>query len=179
MNRWSAWASILYHVTSNRRNSRCSLMYCFQTVGETSQVIRKTPFLDRPTEQFLNQFRLWLCLLTDLLILLFSAGDLHELKPQRGAHCLQLSSGKEFPPTCFMLKEILDLWILGFRHLFSRVRVISSTPRISFLVPVPKIEWMSANINEYERGAILPRVHETRPRLHKITKRPLSWVACE
>ena len=48
----SAWASILYHFTRNRRNSRCSLMHCFQTVGETSQVIRKTPFLDRPTEQF-------------------------------------------------------------------------------------------------------------------------------
>ena len=141
MNRWSAWASILYHVTSNRRNSRCSLMHCFQTVSETSQVIRKTPFLDRPTEQFLNQFRLWLCLLTDLLILPFSTGDLHELKPQRGAYCLQLSSDREFPLSCLKHAERNS-----FRHLFSRVRVIPSTPRISFLVPVSKIEWMSANI---------------------------------
>ena len=119
--------------------TRDALDALFQNVGETSQVIRKTPFLDRPT--ILNQFRLWLCLLTDLLILLFSPGDLHELKPRRGAHCLQLSSDREFPLSCLKHAE-RNSWALNPLIPPSLIHLSSQTPRLN--------KWVRT-LNEYAR----------------------------
>ena len=139
MNRWSAWASILYHFTGTdvTRDALNAPFSKFWRNFSSSQ-IRKTSFLDRSTIS--NQFRLRLCFLPDLLILLFSSGDLHELKPRRGAHCLQLSS--EILEYClfivirpylhfYLLAFFTLVFILNFRTLF--VYIFACAPLFSFV----------------------------------------------
>ena len=119
-----------------------ALMYCFQSVRGTSQVIQTTPLLGRLT--VLHQLRqvvssVTICPPTDLEILPLSLRDLYGLKPQIcGFHCWQIHFDSEFPRSCLQHAQRLNPASLC---ISPAIFTISPSSRSNFpLDPDPKIE---------------------------------------